>query len=63
VGFVAPRPGRSPDEATLLAHCRARLAAFKAPAAVVIVEAVPKNANGKIDRDALAAIWQQQTGR
>jgi len=63
VGFVAPRPGRSPDEATLLAHCRARLAAFKAPAAVVILEAVPKNANGKIDRDALAAIWQQQTGR
>jgi fatty-acyl-CoA synthase len=63
VGFVAPRPGRSPDETTLLAHCRARLAAFKAPAAVVIVEAVPKNANGKIDRDALTAIWQRQTGR
>jgi len=63
VGFVAPRPGRSPDEATLLAHCRARLAAFKAPAAVVIVEAVPKNANGKIDRDALTAIWRRRTGR
>jgi len=33
--------------------------AFKVPAAVVVVDAVPKNANGKIDRDALAAIWQQ----
>jgi long-chain acyl-CoA synthetase len=63
VGFVAPRPGRHPDEASLLAHCHARLAAFKVPAAVVIVGAVPKNANGKIDRDALAAIWQGQKGR
>jgi len=60
VGFVAPRPGRSPLEASLLEHCRARLVAFKVPAAVVVVDAVPKNANGKIDRDALAAIWQAQ---
>jgi acyl-coenzyme A synthetase/AMP-(fatty) acid ligase len=33
------------------------------PAAVVIVEAVPKNANGKIDRDALTAIWLRQKDR
>jgi long-chain acyl-CoA synthetase len=61
VGFVALRPGRSPREATLLEHCRAKLVAFKVPAAVVVVDAVPKNANGKIDRDALAAIWQQRS--
>ena len=59
VGFVALRPGRSPREASLLEHCRVRLVAFKVPAAVVVVDAVPKNANGKIDRDALAAVWQQ----
>ncbi len=59
VGFVALRPGRSQGEASLLEHCRARLVAFKVPAAVVVVDAVPKNANGKIDRDALAAVWQQ----
>ena len=58
VGFVALRPGRRPREASLLEHCRARLVAFKVPAAVVVVDAVPKNANGKIDREALAAIWQ-----
>ena len=63
VGFVAPRPGRDPVEAALLEHCRARLAAFKVPAAVVIVDAVPKNANGKIDREALAAAWQRHAGR
>jgi len=59
VGFVALRPGRRPREASLLEHCGAKLVAFKVPAAVVVVDAVPKNANGKIDRDALAAIWQQ----
>jgi acyl-coenzyme A synthetase/AMP-(fatty) acid ligase len=63
VGFVAPRSGRAPREATLLEHCDKRLAAFKVPAAVVIVDAVPKNANGKIDRDALAAIWQRRNDR
>src|SRR5499426_2388567 len=60
VGFVAPRPGRDLGEAALLEHCRAKLVAFKVPAAVVVVDTVPKNANGKLDRDALAAIWQRQ---
>jgi len=60
VGFVAARPGRGLGEAALLEHCRAKLVAFKVPAAVVLVETVPKNANGKLDRDALAAIWQRQ---
>jgi acyl-coenzyme A synthetase/AMP-(fatty) acid ligase len=63
VGFAAPRPGRSAAAAALLEHCRKRLAAFKVPAAVVVVDAVPKNANGKIDREALSAIWQQQASR
>ena len=60
VGFVAPRPGRDPGASALLEHCRARLVAFKVPAAVIVVDAVPKNANGKIDRDALAAVWQRE---
>jgi long-chain acyl-CoA synthetase len=60
VGFVALRPGRAADAAALVDHCRARLAAFKVPAAVVVLETVPKNANGKIDRAALSSIWQRQ---
>src|SRR5215510_1860809 len=63
VGFAAPRPGRSPAELSLLEHCRARLVAFKVPGAVVVVDMVPKNANGKIDREALAAIWQRHGAR
>ena len=59
-GFVALRPGRSVPEAALLEHYRGKLVAFKVPAALVVVDAVPKNANGKLDRDALAAVWQRQ---
>ena len=63
VVFVAPRPGRSPGEAALLEHCRARLVAFKVPEAIVIVDTVPKNANGKLDREALAALWRQRSSQ
>jgi len=63
VGFVALRPGRRVTEAEVLAHCRAKIAAFKVPQAVVVIDAIPKNANGKIDRQALAALWDRQTGR
>jgi acyl-coenzyme A synthetase/AMP-(fatty) acid ligase len=62
VGFVAPRPGRSLGEGPLLEHCRSTLVAFKVPKAVLVVDAIPKNANGKIDRDALSALWERQTG-
>jgi len=60
VGFIVVRVGRWPTEATLLEHCRDKLAAFKVPAAVVLIDAIPRNANGKIDRSALAALWDRQ---
>jgi len=55
--------GTTVTEAEVLAHCRAKIAAFKVPQAVVVIDAIPKNANGKIDRQALAALWDRQTGR
>ena len=58
VGFVVLRPGRRSAEAALLEHCRATLVPFKVPAAIVTVDAIPKNANGKIDRSALSALWE-----
>jgi long-chain acyl-CoA synthetase len=62
VGFVALRPERRTDATALLDHCRATLVAFKVPAAVIVVESIPKNANGKLDRDALAALWERRIG-
>jgi len=63
VGFVVIRPGRDLPPAALLDHCRDKLAAFKVPRAVIVVDAIPKNANGKIDRDALTGLWQHGEGQ
>ena len=46
---VCAVPGRDLDEAALIEHCRARLAAFKVPVAIdVRSEPLPVNANGKV---------------
>ncbi|WP_326568965.1 long-chain-fatty-acid--CoA ligase [Amycolatopsis rhabdoformis] len=45
---VAPLPGESVDVEKLLQFCRARLAHFKCPASVDVLEALPRNATGKI---------------
>ena len=50
VAFVVPRPGQTPDADELIAFCRAGLAAFKRPRAVVTVSELPKTATGKIQR-------------
>jgi acyl-coenzyme A synthetase/AMP-(fatty) acid ligase len=63
VGFVAFRPDRSLGEAALLEHCRTELVAFKVPAAVLVLDTIPKNANGKVDRSLLATLWEQRIGR
>jgi benzoate-CoA ligase len=50
VAVVVPRSGRSIDPAALETHCRDNIAAFKRPRRVVVVEALPKTATGKIRR-------------
>ncbi|MGI5336254.1 AMP-binding enzyme [Streptomyces sp. CA-181903] len=41
------------DPAELRAFCRKRLAGFKCPTSVEVVTALPRNATGKIDKNAL----------
>ncbi len=53
VAFVVPATGASIDPAALVAHCRARIAAFKRPSEIVVVDELPKTATGKIKRYAL----------
>ena len=43
------------DEDTLITHCRERLAGFKKPSAVVFVDALPRNAAGKVLKRELRA--------
>ena len=46
--FVVPKPDAAPDPAEVIAFCRARLAGFKVPKAVHLVEKLPVDAPGKI---------------
>ena len=54
--YVVPRPGCSPGEEALLAHCRANLAGYKVPARIEFVSALPRTQVGKLDRKALRAL-------
>jgi acyl-CoA synthetase (AMP-forming)/AMP-acid ligase II len=54
--FVACDPAAL-SYADIAAWCRARLAGHKVPRSIVCLEAIPRNARGKIDRIALAA-WK-----
>jgi len=50
---VVPAAGYGPSEEELVAHCRERLARFKAPRSVDLVEALPKTGSNKIDKKAI----------
>lgn len=46
--IVVPRAGQELCQDELIAHCKARLSGFKVPKKVIVVEALPRNASGKI---------------
>ena len=51
--FLVARSGRSIDPDAIERHCRERMAAFKRPRRLVVVDAFPKTATGKVQRFAL----------
>ncbi|GAA2347991.1 amino acid adenylation domain-containing protein [Streptomyces kunmingensis] len=56
VAYLVPEEGRQlPDAAALADDCGALLPEYMVPSAFVTLDAVPLNANGKVDRKALAA--------
>jgi benzoate-CoA ligase len=50
VAFVVARAGATLDLEELQAHCRSRMAAFKRPREIYVVDALPKTATGKVKR-------------
>ena len=50
VAYVVAKPGATVTESEVIEHCRNRLAGFKRPSKVVLMEALPKTATGKIQR-------------
>jgi malonyl-CoA/methylmalonyl-CoA synthetase len=53
VAFVVSRPGAPADAAALVDYCAARLASFKVPREVRFLEALPRNAMGKVEKKRL----------
>ncbi|HEV3295447.1 MAG TPA: amino acid adenylation domain-containing protein, partial [Streptosporangiaceae bacterium] len=54
-GYVVPDPGAVLDPAVLREACGRVLPSYMVPSAVMILDALPLNANGKLDRRALPA--------
>jgi fatty-acyl-CoA synthase len=52
--YVVTRTGRRCEPNEIVAFTRERLAGYKVPKVLVIVEALPRLGSGKVDRNALA---------
>ena len=50
---VVPKPGRKPSEATLVAALKSRIASFKVPKRVHVVDELPRNQMGKVQKNLL----------
>jgi crotonobetaine/carnitine-CoA ligase len=63
VAFLEPStPGARIDVEELLAHCRRNLAAYKIPEDVRVVPELPRGSVGKLEKKALRAIVEAETG-
>jgi long-chain acyl-CoA synthetase len=57
--MVVCKPGKTPDPQDIIAWARQRVAAFKTPKSIDFIEALPRNASGKILRRELREpFWQ-----
>ena len=52
--FVVLRPGRTADESAIIGWCREHMANFKAPRRVIFIDALPRNASGKVEKFTLS---------
>jgi len=48
--IVVPAPGVEVDEAAVIAHCKQKMAGYKAPTSVDFVDAIPRTATGKVQK-------------
>ncbi|RKH24400.1 thioesterase domain-containing protein, partial [Corallococcus sicarius] len=53
IGYVTARPGHTVDADALKAGLKQRLPEYMVPSVLMVLEALPLNANGKVDRKAL----------
>jgi fatty-acyl-CoA synthase len=61
--LVVLAEGASADEAELIAHCKARLAGYKAPTSVEFRDAIPRTATGKVQKFKLRQQYWEEHDR
>ncbi|MGH2795641.1 MAG: AMP-binding protein, partial [Actinomycetota bacterium] len=61
--LVQPRAGWNPSPDALREHCRAHIAGYKIPKAVLFVDSIPRTPVGKVDYPAAAARAKELLGR
>lgn len=61
--YVVSKRGRTLVPSELISHVRKRLAGYKAPKSIVLVETIPRLGSGKIDRNALGTAAREATAR
>ena len=59
---VEPEPGATIDDAEVIAYVKSKLAAFKAPKHVVVVDTIGRAANAKVDYKRLKALAIERLG-
>lgn len=63
VVVLAPSTSGGVNEADLIDFCKARLAGYKKPRSIDIVEELPKNAAGKIDKASLKRFYKEKNDK
>lgn len=61
VAFVQAAEGQTPDEAALRDWCRERLAGYKVPRRIIVLDEMPRNPTGKIMRRELSSMLAAST--
>jgi fatty-acyl-CoA synthase len=59
---VEPEPGADIDAGDVIAHVKGKLAAFKAPKHVVVVDTIGRAPNAKVDYKRLKALATERVG-
>ncbi|MBR3121182.1 AMP-binding protein [Oceanobacillus profundus] len=61
IAFISLNDGKTISKTEIMAHCRANLATYKVPKDIRIIEELPKNATGKIDKGKLTPLFNFPT--
>ena len=59
---MVAKNGASVNAQAIIAHCSTRLPEAKVPKQVMFVEDIAKNERGKVDRNAMKALWVRSQG-